>query len=82
MKEQNLHSMFLAPISENEILECLSSLEGNKANGPSSIPSNIVAQLKTIFNLCFSAGTFPEILKKKEKLVNPTTIAQSPCYQT
>ena len=51
LKEQNLHSMFLAPISESEILECLSSLEGNKANGPSSIPSNIGR--KTV---CFNFG--------------------------
>ena len=71
LKEQNLHSMFLAPISESEILECLSSLDTNKANGPSSIPSkilnliqdNIAVPLKTIFNLCFSTGIFPEILK-------------------
>jgi len=31
LKNRNLHSMFLAPISEREILECLSSLDSNKA---------------------------------------------------
>jgi len=67
----NPHSIFLSPIHAEEILDCLNSLDCRKGYGPSSIPPRIIKLIKTeishplskIFNLCFSSGTFPNILK-------------------
>ena len=64
-------SFFLWPINKKEIKIILSSLDINKSTGPYSIPSKILNMLKNdiseqladLFNLSFTTGTFPTLLK-------------------
>ena len=71
LKNPNPHSLYLSKISCQEVLECLDNLDGRKANGPASIPSTALNLIKSeiskplanIFNLCFTTGIFPDILK-------------------
>jgi len=63
--------MFLSPVAPEEVLDCIKLLDNRKANGPSSIPSQVISLIKTeiskpladIFNLCFQCGIFPDKLK-------------------
>ena len=71
LKDKNQNSFFLSPTSKYEIQNIISSLNSNKSVGPSSIPTRILKLLKNdistqlidIFNISFSTGIFPTILK-------------------
>ena len=85
----------MRPTDKEEIANIISSLNSNKASGPNSLPYRILfllkneisKQLADSFNLSFTTGVFPFVLKtakvvpvfkKDSKLV---TVAQFPCYQ-
>ena len=71
LKHQCNNSMFIQPTDNEEIANIISSLNINKACGPFSIPNKILIllkqdislQLADLFNLSFSSGSFPSILK-------------------
>ena len=64
-------TIFLQPTDKEEIANIISSLNSNKASGPSSIPyrilfllkNEILKQLADLFNLSFTTGVFPSVLK-------------------
>ena len=70
----NMKSIFLAPTTEQEIIDNISSLNINKSIGPNSINTKILKLTKNIIskplteiiNLSFSTGTFPDRLKIAE----------------
>ena len=60
----------MTPSDKYEIINIISSLDPNKSTGPNSIPTKIlkllkndISQLSDIFNVSFSTGVFPSILK-------------------
>ena len=63
--------IFLNPVNPSEVLKTINSLSSNKASGPNSIPSKILNLIKTdlseplsfLFNLSFTSGSFPNLLK-------------------
>ena len=65
------NSFFIHPINKDEIADIISSLDKNKSVGPYSVPDNILILLKNeisnsladLFNLSFSSGIFPSVLK-------------------
>ena len=71
LKDKNQNSFFLSPTNKYEIQNVISSLNSNKSVGPNSIPTRILkllkndisTQLADIFNISFSTGVFPTILK-------------------
>ena len=71
LKNRSDDSFFLSPTDKYEIINIISSLDPNKSTGPNSIPTKILkllkndisAQLSDIFNVSFSTGVFPTILK-------------------
>ena len=77
LKSRNPNSMFLAPISEQEIEIIIQSLNSKKAIGPYSIPTflskilskYIAKPLSQIVNLSFEVGIFPD--NSKTGIVNP-----------
>ena len=68
LKNRSDDSFFLSPTDKYEIINIISSLDPNKSTGPNSIPTKILkldisTQLSDIFNVSFSTGVFPTILK-------------------
>ena len=71
LKNRSDDSFFLSPTDKYELINIISSLDPIKSTGPNSIPTKILkllkndisAQLSDIFNVSFSAGVFPTILK-------------------
>ena len=71
LKHQCNNSIFIQPTDSEEIANIISSLNINKTCGPFSIPNKILIllkhdiskQLADLFNLSFSSGSFPSILK-------------------
>ena len=71
LKNRSDDSFFLSPTDKYEIINIISSLDPNKSTGPNSIPTKILkllkndisTQLSDIFNVSFSTGVFPSILK-------------------
>ena len=71
LKHQCNNSVFIQPTDSEEIANIISSLNINKTCGPFSIPNKILIllkhdiskQLADLFNLSFSSGSFPSILK-------------------
>ena len=70
--------MFLQPTDKEEIPKIISSLNSNKASGPNSIPYRILfllkneeisEQLAELFNLSFTTGVFPSVLKTAKCIV-------------
>ena len=67
----NVDSFFISPTDNKEVSDIIKSLNDNKAVGPNSIPNKILKllnndishQLTDLFNLSFSSGVFPSILK-------------------
>ena len=65
-------SMFLSPITENEVENVISKLKGKLSSGFDEIPEilvkhcshYIVKPLTHVFNLSFKSGTFPQLMKK------------------
>ena len=70
----NINSFFLNLIEEIEVKNIILSLNHSKAIGPNSIPTKILnllindvsSQLTEFFNLSFSRGVFPLILKTRK----------------
>ena len=64
-------SVFLSPNNKNEISSIISSFNPNKPVGPNSIPTKILKLIKDeilthlsdIYNIFFSMGIFPLVLK-------------------
>ena len=71
LKNRSSISFFISPSDKTEIENVISSLDSNKSVGPNSIPNKILkllkndisSQLSEIFNISFSSGVFPSILK-------------------
>ena len=71
LKNRSNISFFVSPTDKTEIENVISSLDSNKSVGPNSIPTKILkllkndifSQLSEIFNISFSSGVFPSILK-------------------
>ena len=69
--DENPDSCFLSPTDKKEVEFIIYSLDINKSNDPYSIPNKVLKMLKNdiseqltiLFNLFFSTGTFPTILK-------------------
>ena len=67
----NEESLFITPTDAHEVNLIMSSLNSDKSTGLNSLPSKILKLLKNeisthladIFNLSFSSGVFPSILK-------------------
>ena len=65
------NTFFLTPTNKSEISLIIHSLNSHKSSGPNSIPvkilkllkNNISQQLSDIFNMFFSTGQFPSVLK-------------------
>ena len=76
LKNPNIHSLFISPTDEIEISNLISTLKKGKASGPNSIPTFILKDfnreisiiLANLFNLSFSNGVFPDILKTSSVL--------------
>ena len=70
-KKRSNISFFVSPTDKTEIEDVISSFDFNKSVGPNSISTKIVkllkddisSQLSEIFNISFSSGVFPSILK-------------------
>ena len=80
-------SFFLSPTNKEEIKFILSSLDISKSTGPYSIPKKVLNMLKNeisqqladLFNLSFTTGTFPTLIKtihKKDSKSNFTNYCQ------
>ena len=71
LKNSSINSFFLSPTNVNEIIGLITHLKIGKASGPNSIPSAVLKDLKNeisvilckLFNLSFSSGVFPNVLK-------------------
>ena len=71
MKNRTADSMFLSPVTEQEIEFIIQPLNSQKAIGPCSIPvfllktltKHIAKPLSAIVNLSFQAGVFSDNLK-------------------
>ena len=67
----SIKTFFLSPTDKNEIISIISALDSQKPSGPNSIPIKILKlmkndrsdQLAVLFNLSFTSGFFPTILK-------------------
>ena len=70
----------MTPTDKNEISLIISSLDSHKSSGPNSIPvkilkllkNDISQQLSDIFNMSFSTGQFPSVLKIAKVLLSNT----------
>ena len=70
LSNETSSTIFLQPIDKEEITNIISSLNSNKASGPSSISyrifllkNEISKQLADLFNLSIVTGVFPSLLK-------------------
>ena len=71
LKNPNSLSFLIKPTSPTEIEDVISKLDTNKSTGPNSIPQQIIQSIKksialplsNIFNMSFSQGKCPSILK-------------------
>ena len=76
LKNPNMHSLFLSPTNNVEVMNLISSFKNGKASGPNSIPTPVLKHLNAeisvilseLFNLSFSSGVFPDILKTSSVL--------------
>ena len=71
LSNPNPNSLFLTPTDSTEILDFINTLDQSKSSGPHSIPPKVLHLIKNdisvllakLFNLSFSDGIFPDILK-------------------
>ena len=71
LKDPTPNSFFISATSPPEVENLIGSLSDHKSNGPNSIPVKILKLLKhdickplsDLFNLSFSTGSFPSVLK-------------------
>jgi hypothetical protein len=72
MPNSIFNSFFTSPVTENEIHDLINSLELGKSSGFDGISAKVVKATKLVitpilvhlFNLSFSSGIFPQILKR------------------
>ena len=71
LKNRSNISFFVSPTDKKEKENVISSLDSNKSVRPNSIPTKVLkllkndisSQLSEVFNISFSSGIFPSILK-------------------
>ena len=71
LQNPNFNSIFLSPVSQEEVIGIVSSFSVSKSTGPNSIPVNILKALAChiskpiveLVNMSFATGIFPSILK-------------------
>ena len=71
LKNKNLSSLLLQPVSEKEIMSIIGNISTRKVVGPNSIPNLILREFKDklktpitiIVNISFLTGTFPKQCK-------------------
>ena len=71
MQFSSLHSVFLVPVVDGEIIKEITKLKPNKSSGPDNIPPKIIKYaaehiapvLTHIFNLSMQQGIYPDMLK-------------------
>ena len=71
LSNESSSTLFAQPTDNEEIASIILSLNSNKAFGPNSIPyrilfllkNEILKQLADLFNLSFTTGVFPFVLK-------------------
>ena len=76
LKNPNIHSFFISPTDSTEVYNLITNLKNGKASGPNSIPTSLLKHLNSeisvvlanLFNLSFSTGVFPDILKTSSVL--------------
>ena len=76
LKNPNIHSIFISPTDSTEVYNIISNLKNRKTSGPNSIPTAVLKHLNNeiatifakLFNLSFSTGVFPDILKTSSVL--------------
>ena len=84
LKNRSNISFLVSLTDKTEIENVISSLDSNKSVGPNSIPAKILkllkndfsSQLSEIFNISFSSGVFPSILKTV-KVIPPVHMKDS-----
>ena len=72
LSNTNTNTFFLTPSDKSEISFIISALDSNNPSGPNSIPVKILKHLKNdisqllskVFNMSFSTGQFPSVLKR------------------
>ena len=76
LKNPNIHSLFISPTDSTEIQNLILNMKNKKASGPNSIPTVVLKHLNNdisvilsnLFNLSFTTGVFPDILKTSSVL--------------
>ena len=71
LKSRNPNSIFLSPVTPEEVSKIIGSFSQSKSSGPHSIPVRVLKLLKldistpiaSLINRSFEVGTFPSILK-------------------
>ena len=71
LKNRNLNSLLLNPVTESEIEKIINMFSGKKAVGPHNIQTKILKEYKNILsitlalviNISFKIGIFPELIK-------------------
>lgn len=74
MKFSSINSLYLSPVTDDEIKKEINGLKANKSSGPDTIPPRIVKYasesitpvLTHIFNLSIQKGIYPDMLKISE----------------
>lgn len=70
--QQTVHSFFLSPVTEDEVISAINSLNINSAPGPDNIDNRLLKEIKFeiatpltyLINRSFELGHFPNELKK------------------
>ena len=76
LKNPNFHNFLISPTNNTEVSILISNMKNGKASGPNSIPTYVLKDLNgeisvilaNFFNLSFSTGVFPVILKTSSVL--------------
>ena len=71
LKNRNLNSLLLNPVTESEIEKIINMFSRKKAVGPHNIQTKILKEFKNILsitlalviNISFKIGIFPELIK-------------------
>ena len=71
LKNRNPQSIFLSPVSHDEVIKIIDSFSEEKPSGPNSLPVRILKLIKNdvsnpisfLINLSFESGMFPQTLK-------------------
>ena len=74
LNQPNLNSIFLSPVTSEQVAQLISSMPVSKSSGPNSIPTKILkvvsteisSPLASLVNLSFETGKFPTSLKSSK----------------